>query len=382
MSNVRTLFEQARARAAELAAKSERTPDEEAELSEALDRAEALKAQHDAENANASRLAALKLDAVAEVSRAIAAPPAEAPTLTVGEYLVAAHQALTGEISTDEFRDRAARYLDRAASDTSDVAGVVPESIIGPVIDASTSRRKVFDSFAHPAMPAKGKTFERPYIKTHVGMGTQSSEGAGLTSSKLEVDSTTVTKSTVGGSLVLPRQVIDWTEPSALDILVGDFAKRYNRWVEGLAVTALEALPGVNTSPYSDADIDALVASYTDAVVAAWTAMDSDDEPLTIWLSIDSALKLAEPVGSTDRTGRSVVDEALEAIDADVNWVTSMRMTADTRIIGPAAYIEGFEQLHGLLSLTTPSTLSTDLSYSGYVAFHGHAAYFTEITGT
>jgi hypothetical protein len=386
MFTVRQKFEEARARAQELAAKSDRTDEESTELTEVLDRAEKLKGEIEAEAENAKRLEELKLDDIAQVSRAVALPgskpaPAEAPEMTAGEYLVAAHELLFGGGNESEFRARAGKYLDRATTLSSDVVGIIPAPIVGPIIDASSARRKVFDSFSRRTMPAKGKTFERPYITQHVAVGTQSADGAALTSQKMTVASATVTKSTEGGTLEVPRQVIDWTEPEALNAVVMDFVKVYNRWVEGLAVAHLEALPG-DTTPYDDADIEGIVESYVTAVTAAYDAADNDDIPLTIWLAMDAATELTVPQGATDRTAWSVVREAFEALDANVSWVTSTRLTAGTRIIGPADYVEGYEQLHGLLSLSKASNLATDLSYSGYVAFHGYEDYFLSISGT
>ncbi len=382
--SIRAKFEAARDRAAALAAQDERTEAEEQELTDQLDRAESLKKDLDAETEREARL-----DALAEVSRSVAIPgvernaPAatEAPELTAGEFLTLSYEHLYGGMSESEFKDRAGRYIDRAQSDTSDVAGIIPESIVGPIIDTSSARRKVFDSFTAKTMPMKGKTFERPYVTQHVSIGTQADEGDDLATQAYTVDSTTVTKATQGGYLSLPRQVIDWSEPGAVDAVVMDFIKTYNRWTEGLAVTFLEALPAA-TTPWAESDTADVVSSYVNAVVAVYDAADDDDLPVTIWLSMDAATDLTVPQGSTDRTLWAVVKEALDALDADVSWVVSTKMTADHRIIGPSAYIESYEQKHGLLSLGTPTNLSTNLSYSGYTAFHGEEDLFFEITGT
>lgn len=378
-TTLRTKFEQARDRAASLAAQTERTDAEETELTDQLDRAEQLKSELAEIDARDARLAAL-----AEVSRAVAIPgtlTVERPspeTLNAGDYLAAAAQYLNGGITGEEFVDRAGAYHDRATGVSADVAGVLPEPIVGPLIDTYDPMRKVYASFTPRPMPAKGKTFERPYVTQHVTVGTQSAEGVDLASQKFILDSDTVTKATIGGTLEVSRQMQDWTEPEALGLVVADFLKVYARYTETLAIAHLASI-STATSPWVATSTATIVESFVDGVLAVGTGLDNDEVPLTLWMDTASAAALAAPTGSTDRTQWAVVREALEAIEADLNVVVSRRLPANTRIIGAGTLVESYEQRHGLLSLVKPTNLTTDVSYSGYVAFHGIGEGFVSI---
>lgn len=376
MSTVRRKFEQARDRAAALASQAERTEAEEQEMIDQLDRAEELKAELAEIEARNERIAAL-----GDVSRAINIPGQVLSTstpqdLSVGEYLVAAAGLLNGTVSQDEFLDRAAKYHDRATNVFADTAAIVPEQIVGPIIDTYDSMRKVWNSFQSRSMPSSGKTFERPRVTQHVSVGEQLTEAAALASQKFTLTSDTVTKRTFGGTLELTRQDIDWTEPSILGLVVADFAKVYARFTEAAAVTHLTGL-ATAPSAYVATNLTTVVDSYVDGALAVQTALD-DDVPLTLWMDTATAASHTKPVGSDNQTEWSVIEQALNAIGG-VRVVVSRRLPADTRIMGAGELVEAYEQMHGLLSVVKPTNLTTDISYSGYAAFHGIASGFVSI---
>lgn len=64
-------------------------------------------------------------------------------------------------MSGHEFIDRSGAYHDRLTSVSADVAGVLREPIVGPLIDTDDPMRKVYAAFTHCRMPAKGQTFEK-----------------------------------------------------------------------------------------------------------------------------------------------------------------------------------------------------------------------------
>lgn len=378
MNALRKKFEAARDRAAELAKKSDRTDDETTEMTEMLDRAEQLKSELDELDRVDARIAEL-----AEVSRAVAMPaeqrrePAE---LSAGEYVALVAGMMNGRITEGEFLDRAARYhdrADRATTVTADVLGIIPEPIVGPIIDTYDSRRRVWNSFTARSMPSSGKTFERPRVTQHVAVGAQSSEGSALTSQKFTLTSDTVTKATFGGTLELTRQDIDWTDPGVLGLVIQDFAAVYARFTEARAVTHLTGL-ATATELWDPTNTASIVDSFVNGCLAVGTAIDND-VPLTIWLDTASAAALTAPTGATDRTTWEVVREALSALDSQVSWVVSRRLPADTRIVGAGELVEAYEQMHGLLSVVKPTNLTTDISYSGYAAFHGIADGFVSL---
>lgn len=384
MSRIRIQFEQARDRAAALAAQADRTEVEDQEMVDQLDRAESLKVDLEEAEARDARIAAL-----GEVSRAITLPGApamvkESPALTAGEYFSLTAKMLNGEISEGAFMDRAGRYVDAlkdrayTGGKTSDVPGILPEPIVGPIIDFYDGTRPVFASFRSMPMPQAGKVFERPKVTQHVVVGEQAAEGDDLPTQKFTVGSDSVTKRTLGGTLDISRQMQDWTDPSALQLIVEDFARVYARYTETLAIAHLVAL-STGSSPWVATNTATITKSFVDGVLAVGNALDNDSGSLTLWMDTASMAALAAPTGSTDRTTIAVVREALESIDQSLNIVVSRRLPANTRILGDASMVESYEQLHGLLTMEKPTNLTTSISYSGYVAFAGTAAGFVKV---
>lgn len=368
------------------------TDDEQSDVEKLYERADALSADIEAEAERAE-----KLERTAAILSKVNATPGRSPVhraaadkpddMTAGEFLAGYFRAYhpDGDSAPDEFLERAAAYIDRAQQTTADTAGIIPTPIIGDVVKLNDARRPVFLSFSQRAMPARGKTFERPYITQQVDVGTQT-EGQALNSQKMTLTSDTVTKATQGGYLDLTHQDIDWTEPSSLQIVVQDFVDMYAEWTEGLACDHLEGLPvaadaannGDGYSAYDATDVGTLVESYVDGVVDVYNR--SKRFPDTVWHDLASWATLSSTTNSNnDRTALSMIQEALTQMGTPVNFVVGPQLAANTRIIGASSLVEAYEQQKGLLRAEEPSTLVVQLAYAGYTAFWGKYEGFVQL---
>ena len=363
----------------------ELTAEQSADLDALFKRAETMKADIETE---AGRVEAVNATAaiLARVSAPAAAPtlergaPAKPTDLTAGEYLASFYDAFhpNGKSAPDAFKQRAAAYIDRAATLTTDTAGIIPTPIIGEVVKLADSARPVFLSMTQRGMPAKGKTFERPRVTQQVGMGTQT-EGSAATSQKLTLGSDTVTKATQAGYLDLSHQDIDWTEPEALQIVVQDFIDMYATWTEGLACDFIESLPvaadtannGDGYSAYTSTDVGTIVASYVDGFVDVYNR--AKRFPDTVYNDLASWATLAQTTNAgDDTTALEMLRRTLSDLGVgSVRWVVGPQFAADTRIIAASSLLEAYEQQKGLLRAETPSTLTVQLAYAGYSAFWG-----------
>lgn len=361
------------------------TADEAADLDKLFDRAEALKPEIEKEAAREDSISAVG-DVLARISGGAPAPiirssqPVDPPKMGAGEYLAEFYRAYhpNGAGAPEEFIERAAAYIDRAQQTTADTAGIIPTPIIGEVIKLSDSARPVFNSLTARAMPARGKTFERPRITQRTTAGTQT-EGASLSTQKMTLTSETVTKATQGGTLDLTAQDIDWTEPSALAIVVQDFVDMYAEWTEGLACDFLEGLivtgdtasNGSTYSAWTTTDVGTIVTSYVDGFVNVYNR--AKRFPDKVWLDLASWAVLASTTNSNnDTTALEMLRKTLSDLGVgSVQWVVGPQFAADTRIIGASSLLEAYEQQKGLLRAEQPSTLSVQLAYAGYTAFHG-----------
>lgn len=362
------------------------TDSEARDLDALFERAETLKPQIEKE---ASREAGL--DAVADVLSRVnadkgptsidrAAREVEAIEMTPGQYLAEFYRAYhpQGDSTPDDFLNRAGRYFDRAQQATADTAGIIPVPIIGDVIKLFDARRPLFNALTSRPMPPKGKTFERPFITQQTTAAVQT-EGQALSSQKMVVDSDTVTKATYGGYLDLTHQDIDWTEPSALELLVQDFVDVYTVFTEQKAVDFFEALPvaadaannGDGYIAYTTTNLGTRVQSFVNAVLDVYDRSKRFPDMVAMDLASWGVLAGLTSTGY-EKAGLLVIREAFDELGVGpMRWVVSPEMTDSTIIVAASSLLESYEQQKGLLRAETPSTLVVQLAYAGYVAFHG-----------
>lgn len=380
--------------------KRDLTPEEDADLEKLFDRAgdiqaelEPLEKRQKTLDAVGDIVGRLNKGTTGDAKDRAAGRPVERKELEVGEAAMAAGAYLAewakafhpevGHGDVEQFRDRAAVYLDRAVAEqtTAGNAGILPQEIVGALIKFVDPRRRVFNSFTSRPMPASGKKFDRPRVTQRTTVGEQAAELDELASQSMILVSEEVTKRTFGGTLRLSQQDIDWTDPAILAIVVTDFMERYTEVTEGAACDVLEAFPtaahaasaGSGHSAYDDTDVGTLVKSYVDGIVKVYGK--SKRMPDTIWHDLASWAVLASTTnGNDDRTALSMIREALSTLGdgaENIRMVTGPDLAANTIIIGSSNLVESYEQKKGLLQAVVPSALATDIATAGYVAFYG-----------
>lgn len=268
---------------------------------------------------------------------------------------------------------------------TTDNAGILPVPILGPLLSFHDGLRPCMSSFTERPMPAAGKTFTRPRITQHVGVGEQTTEKTELTSQKMTIAAETVTKRTFGGVLNVSQQNIDWTDPAIMGILLTDFADVYASVTEGEACDALEALITTNTATWDATSVATILGSLTAAVVAGYTS--AKRLPDTLWLSLDSWATLAALVNTNDEPvfpglalGGTLEVSMVDGTPIGVKPVVAPQLATGTMILGVRALIESFEQRKGVLSAPNVALFGVDVAYAGYVAFYGRAEGFIGLT--
>lgn len=308
----------------------------------------------------------------------------EVKEMNAGEFLSNALKVQAGLMSQDEHLDRASLYLDRASMVVADTAGIVPEPIVGNLIELYDASRPVFNSFTARPMPDKGKTFTRPKITQHVATGNQATELTAVSSQKMTIGSDTVTKFTEAGYLDLSQQDIDWTDPAALQLVLEDFAKVYSRRTE-IRASQFLTQNVTNESPWNISDVGNAVATFVNAFLDVDSAAEED--PDTVWMDRASWGALAQLTNTgDDRTALAMIKETLADYGVSgVNFVVGRHLlNADAtpgpvRIVGSSRLVESYEQRKGLLQVAQPDVLGQRVAYSGYGAFFITPAGFTQL---
>jgi len=310
---------------------------------------------------------------------------AERPPLyrTAGEYVVD-YLASRG-IGRDGRPDEAAAarvYQARVIADqkTSDTPGLLPTPIVGGVVNLIDANRPLITSLggAKPMGGIPGTSFGRPKIVTHTAVGKQATQKTQLASQAMSITSVAFTKETHGGTVDISRQDIDWTSPSAWDILVRDLADVYAVETETTVSAAFHA--AVASTPVVVATNDLkgwTLALYTAAMHSYQAGGRMPDRiwcSLDVWAALGALVDVARPVFHANEGASS-----LSAFSGDVLGLPRVvvpTFAAGTAVVGNSAFYEVYEEMIGLLSVIEPSILGVQVAYGGYLAYgalHGAA---------
>ena len=288
---------------------------------------------------------------------------------TAGHYVLDSARAIRGD---REARDRVEWFQRVAAHQTTtNAAGVVPQEVVGPVINFIDSSRPLVTALG-PRPLEGGPNFFRPRVTTHTSVAKQSAEKAEFSSTAMVLDKLTATVDTYGGYVNVSRQILDWSSPSIMDIVVQDLAAQYAIQTETAAAAQFLAAATAGT-------VIPTGATTADAVAAAvWAAVG------TIYTTIPNAGRI---VGVASPTMLAAIGPALTAtainnnpnsgfaIDYTSGQIGSIggvpiylspRLTGATLLIMHPSAAEVYDQQIGMLSVVEPSVGGVQVAYMGY----------------
>src|SRR5918994_2223027 len=220
---------------------------EKATLTEARNRMGALKEQIDqledtARVANEIATRAKQVDlAITTARRNNEAGPVE--YRSTGAYL---HDYIAAQTGSQSARERLELYTRAAAHQkTSDNLGIIPDPVIGDVLNFIDANRPLVSALGPKAMPSA--TWYRPKVTARTLVSSQGSAGAAadekaeLASQKMTITRLTGTAVTYGGYVNVSQQNIDFSSPASLDVVVNDLAAQYAIQTEAALGVALIA---------------------------------------------------------------------------------------------------------------------------------------------
>ena len=329
---------------------------------------------------------------VIEASTIFAQPKRKFDLPTAGEYLAAMH---IGGTTFENVAAAARNYmlskqtaLQAAAGDviTTDTPGLLPVPVLGPVFEDLNYIRPVVAAVGARAMPDGGqsKTWIRPTWTTHTSVATQSTELSAASATTPVIASNVVTKTTLAGQVTLSVQDIDFTSPSALQIILQDLAGQYMLQSDNVAADAITAGASASGSTwtFNTTDPTSLIAALYDAATDILTAtnflpdhvfvspnvwkllgqqLDNDKRPVFPYTGA-SGLMGVNAMGASNVTVANTFNPFGLNLVADRNFATN------TMVVARGSAIEFYEQVRGIMSVEVPSTLGRTFSYYGYVS--------------
>jgi HK97 family phage major capsid protein len=261
---------------------------------------------------------------------------------------------------------------------TSDLTGIVPDPILGPVLDFIDGRRPLVQALGVTPIP-NGPTFHRPVLtdaNLDTGVDEQVTQKTELASEKFTISRRDVAVHTYGGYVNVSRQDLDWGQ-NAMQIIVNQLAKRYARKTEKAAAAVLEASTGTvayatttNTDPavFQKAVYEAAAKYYTNTgELPTWIATDP-----TGWAHLgglaDAAKRPAFPFLAPSNAGAVLAADSFAGNPIGLRLVVSYAVTPGHFIVGGPESVTVYEQRIGTLQVVEPSVLGVQVAYAGYFA--------------
>lgn len=300
---------------------------------------------------------------------------------SAGAYMVDAYQAAMGNRQSAERIEVFHREADHQL--TSDNPGVIPDPIVGSVINFIDAARPIVNSVGVQALPTG--SFHRPKVTGHTAVGRQTDGGSAEITEKVELESQKMTivrlgveASTYGGYVNVSRQNIDFSSPQIMDIIVQDLAAQYAIETEAVAADVLAATsatpveyPLVTGNNFNQT---ALSEAIWDAASTVYGATKGQGR-LVLAVAPDR-LKyfgpLFAPYGPSNQQGQGFsaarFGQGVMGDISGIDVVMSAGLSAGEAFLYSTAAVEFWEQRIGTLSVVEPSVLGVQVAYAGYFA--------------
>jgi HK97 family phage major capsid protein len=300
---------------------------------------------------------------------------------STGAYLADYIAAQTGSQSAME---RLEVFMRAAAHQkTSDNLGVIPDPVIGEVLNFIDAARPLVSFLGPRDMPSA--TWYRPKVTQHATVGLQGTAGAAadekseLTSQKMIITRLTGNAVTYGGYVNVSRQNIDFSSPQMLDAIVNDLAAQYAIQTEAALGAALiattntveltTALAGTPTAAELAASLWTAAANiYTATKGQGRVALGVPPSKLGAWGSVFAPVnpQNAQSTGFNASDFGSGLVGNISGIPVYVSAGLSSAPATTYGVVLSSSSVEVYEQRVGSLQATEPSVLGVQVAYAGY----------------
>lgn len=290
---------------------------------------------------------------------------------SAGQYAIDMWRAGLGQ---DEARERLALFNRAAAHQTTgDNPGLLPETVLGPVVSFIDESRPVVTALGPRQLP--GGSWSRPSVVQHTRVGPQTAEKTELVSQKMTINKVPVSPITYGGYVNVSRQDIDWTIPQVMDIVIADLAGQYAIETENATVDKIVA-DGVAgpTIPTGVPTPEAVAGAFWAAAGAVYAATKGQGRVIA-FTGPDMLAVLGPafpPINPTNAQSQGFQASGFgtgpAGAIAGIPLYVSAGVAANTAVVMSTAAAEVYEDRIGALQVVEPSVLGVQVAYAGYFA--------------
>lgn len=300
---------------------------------------------------------------------------------TAGAYALDMYKSHLGDREASERIElfyRAAQH-----QKTSDNLGVIPDPVIGEVVNFIDAARPIVSALGPRPLP--GATWHRPKVTQHTSTAVQGSAGAAadekteLVSQKMTITRVTANAVTYGGYVNVSRQNIDFSQPSVMDLIINDLAAQYAIDTEAATAAALVAAAtaasnsqSYDLTPSTGTVQDNLATAIWTAAATVYAAVKGQGR-LILAVSptvLGSFAPLFAPYGPQNQQGTgfsaAAFGQGVMGSISGIPVVMSSGLGSTEAVLFSSAAVEVYEQRVGTLQVTEPSVLGVQVAYAGY----------------
>ncbi len=293
---------------------------------------------------------------------------------SAGAYALDAYKSALGDRTASERLE----VFHRAAAHqkTTDNLGVIPDPIVGGVVNFIDAARPMVQAVGPQPLP--GATWHRPKVSQNTLVDVQGAAGAAadekleLVSQKMTITRLTANAVTYGGYVNVSRQNIDFSNGQIMDIIIQDLAAQYAIQTEAALGAELDASTAVAVG-YGASPTAATVRAALWSAVGDIYAVTKGMGRLVLAVApdrLETFGPLFPPVWGVTEDG-----EGLRAGNygsgqvggiSGIQTVMSAGLASGKAFLFSTSAIEVFEQRVGTLQVTEPSVMGVQVAYAGY----------------
>lgn len=288
---------------------------------------------------------------------------------SVGAYL--ADMYVAAQSGGDDARNRLEVFKRTAAHQTTtDNPGLLPESIVEPVINLVDNARPLVSALGPTDLGMGSWAYAK--ITQHTQVAVQSAEKAEMSSRKMTISKTSITAPTYGGYVNISRQDLNRSSPQIADMVVNDLASEYATATEAACVAAVLAGATAGTALDATPTAAEIATALWAAAATVYSSMKGGGQLLLIVAPGDMGLfgPLFAPVNpqngfSSGFNAGSFGSGAMGAISGIQTIMTPGFTAAGQALVVNTAAIRVFEHRYGALTVDEPSVWGLQVGYAG-----------------
>jgi HK97 family phage major capsid protein len=293
---------------------------------------------------------------------------------SAGEWALDSYKASLGDREASERLE--VFYRAAAHQKTADNLGVIPDPIVGDVINFIDAARPMVTAIGPQSLPSN--TWHRPHVTQNTSVDVQGAAGAAgdekaeLVSQKMTITRITANAITYGGYVNVSRQNIDFSNGQVMDIIINDLAAQYAIQTEaavGVELTASTTTAiGYGASPTA-ATIRAAIWEAAGDIYAVTKGQGRlvlalSPASLAVFGPLFTPIPLS--VGPGEGLSAGDFSSGLVGSISGIPAVMSAGLTTTQAFLFSTAAIEVFEERVGTLQVTEPSVMGVQVAYAGY----------------